>query len=390
MRMNLPLARFAAILFVATAISFGGVSRADDDKRQSPRIRAMTQNLYVGADLFRILSVTAPEQVPAVVAEIFGIIQQTNFQGRADAIAKSIEHKRPDVIGLQEVSLIRIQTPSDYFVGNPNQAETVAYDYLQILLAALKARGLHYHVASQVQNVDIELPAFAGIDEYGIPIFNDVRLTDRDVILVKDGVRTSGPTSANFQVNLEIPVAGNTIAFTRGYTGVDVKLRHKKYRVINTHLEVKGEGQVVAVQALQAQELIGVLASEHKPVVLLGDLNSAPNETIDLATGAVPPYMQFSFSGYRDSWLQSKNADQPGFTCCQAELLMNPGSLFDQRIDYVLYRNQHYADARRKTGVYTDVVGDEETDKTSAGLWPSDHGGVFASIRVPHSAHHRR
>jgi len=34
------------------------------------------------------------------------------------------------------------------------------------------------------------------------------------------------------------------------------------------------------------------------------------------------------------------------------------------------------------------VVGDEVTDKTVTGLWPSDHGGVFAKIRVPVSVKH--
>lgn len=378
-----PLARIITTLFVTFVIAFTTPAGAHDGERQSPRIHAMTQNLYVGADLFRILSVAAPEQVPAVVAEIFGIIQQTDFQSRANAIAKSIEAKRPDVIGLQEVSLIRIQTPSDYFFGNPNPAETVVYDYLQILLSALKAKGLNYRVASQVQNVDIELPAFAGVDEAGVYLFNDVRLTDRDVILVKEGVRTAKPQSANYQVNLQIPVAGSSIDFTRGYTAVDVKLRNKKFRIVNTHLEVKGEGPVVAVQALQAQELIGVLAGETKPVVLLGDLNSAPNETIDLATGAVPPYMQFSFAGYRDSWLESPNAALPGYTCCQAEFLINPASLFDQRIDYVFYQSRHFEHAHRTTRIYADIVGEEATDKTLSGLWPSDHGGVFAKIGLP-------
>ena len=208
------------------------------------------------------------------------------------------------------------------------------------------------------------------------------------MILVRYSVRTSNETSANFQVNLQIPVAGTVIPFTRGYTAVDAKVRGKPYRVVNTHLEVKGEGQVVAVQALQAQELIGILATELRPVVVLGDLNSAPTDVIDLATGAVPPYMQFSFSGYNDSWLESRNAALPGYTCCHAELLMNPASIFDQRIDYVLFRNKHYMNTYRKVRVGTDIVGEEIADKTATGLWPSDHGGVFARIRVPVTIRH--
>lgn len=51
-------------------------------------VKVMTQNLYVGADLFQIFE-GEPEDVPFIVAEIFGNIQATNFWERAEAIATS-------------------------------------------------------------------------------------------------------------------------------------------------------------------------------------------------------------------------------------------------------------------------------------------------------------
>src|SRR5262249_40604951 len=72
--------------------------------------------------------------------------------------------------------------------------------------------------------------------------------------------------------------------------------------------------------------------------------------------------------------------EQPGQTL-QATALVHQAYLrnttvnFTQRIDLVLYRGDLRAfDA--------DVVGDELADRTSSGLWPSDHGGVVTTLGV--------
>ncbi|MFV1997810.1 MAG: endonuclease/exonuclease/phosphatase family protein [Acidiferrobacterales bacterium] len=354
---------------------------ADHRDTSSSEIKSITQNLYVGADLFRILSATSPEQIPVAVGQVFGTIQQTNFLQRAESIAESIKDKKPDVIGLQEVSLLRVQSPSDYFMGNPDAARMIVYDYLQILLAALESRDLHYRVAAQVQNVDVELPALVGFDPgTGTPLFNDVRLTDRDVILVREKIKSADAVGVNFQTNLVVPVAGIPITFTRGYTGVDVTVHDKTYRVVNTHLEVKGEGQVPFIQMLQAQELTAVLATETRPIVLLGDLNSPDDDVIDPVTGFVPPILQFQWAGFTDAWVLG-GEDDGGLTCCQSETLNNADSAYYERIDYVLYRPDSRSLYMQGIKVSADTFGDENEDKTVAGLWPADHAGVFARIK---------
>jgi hypothetical protein len=35
----------------------------------------------------------------------------------------------------------------------------VAFDYLDILMDALESHGMHYQVATSVENIDVELPA---------------------------------------------------------------------------------------------------------------------------------------------------------------------------------------------------------------------------------------
>ena len=122
------------------------------------RVTVMTQNVYIGADIFRVIEAGSsphPLAIPMEVANVLQTVVDTDFTERAVALAAQIEHLRPDLIGLQEVSLIRTQSPGDFLYGNPTHAEDELLDYLSILLAALDARGLEYKVAAFVENADV-------------------------------------------------------------------------------------------------------------------------------------------------------------------------------------------------------------------------------------------
>ena len=381
MRTNSP-AQKRTLLFAVALVALAGIASAQGPADvRGVTVRAMTQNLYVGADLFRVLAAEAPEDIPILVAQTFQTIQATNFPERAEAIADQIKKARPHLIGLQEVSLIRSQAPGDFFLGNPQPAGDVVYDYLEILLAAMRARGLRYEVAAVVNNADVELPAFAGLDGNGEPQFIDVRLSDRDVILARKNVKTSNPVAANFEVNLEVPVAGVTLPFIRGYTAVDAMVRGKTIRFVNTHLEVQGQGIVSAIQALQMQELLTVLAAESKPIVLVGDFNSSPDDRVDLDLGIVPPYLQIVFPGYVDTWFAGGDGTA-GWTCCQDEVLLNPVSEFSERIDHVFFRSDTGVVRPFVKRTTAEVLGGEQGDRSPTGFWPSDHAGVAAKIRM--------
>jgi endonuclease/exonuclease/phosphatase family metal-dependent hydrolase len=381
-----------ASLWIALCVWVVPAAWGDDGGHgvRADEIKVMTQNLYVGADLLRIVSAPTPQQIPLAVAETLHIIQQTNFPERATAVAAQIKRAQPDVIGLQEVSLIRTQFPGDFLVGNPQPAQDVLYDYLDILLSALAEEGLHYEVAALVQNADAELPALAGVDAQGNPQFMDVRLTDSDVILVRRGVKTAHPVAENYLVNLQIPLGGMSIEFTRGYTVVDAQVRGRWYRVANTHLELPGPGMLGVVQAMQAQELIGRLKYSLLPVVLAGDFNSAPEDPIDPITGAVPPYLQLAAAGFIDTWLYRAGPASPGYTCCQDELLSNATPALFMRIDHLFVRARGGdRDLLQPGRVHAETVGDEARDKTPSGLWPSDHAGVVARIPLALPVHAR-
>ncbi len=388
------LAALVSALAVVPLTLYAGEAKGKGG--QAGRLKVMTQNLYVGANLFKILN---PAQSPFVnAAEIFGVIQATNFWARAEAIADLVAEHEPHLIGLQEVSLIRTQCPDDIiFPPNdptPNATEVWA-DYLQILLDALAARGLDYHVAASVTNADVELPVLnLGLLDCPFPFF-DARLTDHDVTLRRGDVDVTFSYSDNYLANFPVPTPAGPIEFIRGYNIVDVDLNGRGYRFVNTHLEVNGEIFANGFQFAQAFELTQFVlpAMPGDPIlVVVGDLNSDPGHgplvecmlPPDFTTPGLclTPYAVMTLSGYADTWDLRNGAPDPGYTCCQEDLLLNAASWLDERIDHVWVRpplagpqGPHFLRA-----VHATVVGDRQEDRTFEGLWPSDHAGVVVGM----------
>ena len=360
------------LVFLTTPLVLGG----DDVERRSGSVEVMTRNLYFGVDVFRVLEAQSPFELSLKVAEILKIVRLSNPPERMAAIADEIARKRPALIGLQEVFLIRTQSPGDL---DASPAEDVLFDYLDLLLTALDSRGLDYRVASLVQNVDVELPGLEGFDS-NIPLFFDGRVTDRDVILVRGDVETANAMSHNYTFNVPVPIAGVELEFLRGFTSVDAWVRGRKYHFVNTHLEVDFQGPALAFQALQAQELLGILAAVEDPVIVVGDFNSDPSDPI--VAGIVPPYQQFAWAGYVDAWAAKRGPAGSGDTCCHAEQLDNPEPTLNRRIDLIWARNTANGHGPPIGPFQAIVVGDEVRDLTASGRWPSDHAGVIARMRL--------
>lgn len=292
--------------------------------------------------------------------------------------ALQVKDKKPDVIGLQELALFSHQAQNDFFLGNPLLAQEVHHDYLADVMAALSEQGLRYKVAGIVNNVDQELPAFGTIDGSNIPSLFDVRLTDRDVILVTEKIEVSEVIPYNFIYILIYPSIVGDIEYKRGAIAVTARVRDEDYRIVNTHLEVRINDQVAAIQALQMQELLARLVLESRAKVVMGDLNSAPEHTPDVIYGLPTPYQQMGMMGYVDAW--DKGGSGSGLTCCRSELLNDFDLLLTECIDYIDTRsalgNESFATAgKARVETLSDV--------TDNGLWYSDHEGVYARLKIP-------
>jgi endonuclease/exonuclease/phosphatase family metal-dependent hydrolase len=334
-------------------------------------ITVFTQNLYLGAALDPVLAAT-PAQLPQAVAQAFAQVQATNFAERAERLADEIAATRPDLIGLQEVALYRRQSPGDAISGGTTPATTVVLDFLHVLRDSLAARGLGYDAVATRTGLDLEAPMSTGTGPSG-PTYDDLRFTDRDVILASGAVTTSQPRAADYVAKASFTTGGVTIYIPRGWTSVETAVGTTVIRVVDTHLEIEA---AAPFQEAQAQELIDLLTPETHPVLLIGDINSAANV---LTTQS---YGMLMAAGFHDAWAQRYPTDS-GLTCCQASDLLNATSTLDQRVDFVFWRNTSNARSGTVVGVTrVDVIGANQADRTTSGLWPSDHAGVVGTLTV--------
>jgi endonuclease/exonuclease/phosphatase family metal-dependent hydrolase len=346
--------RTVASILLMLAVLTAATASAGIEGRAPLTVTVMTRNLYLGANLDKIVQAkSAPEAFAAVEAG-WAQVQANDFRTRARAIAREIATSRPDFVGLQEAVLYRTQTPADFTV---TRARTVALDYVRELRNALAARRLRYRFVGIGSWTDAELPS-------GDPPTMDIRINVRDALLVRTDRRIKLRRVARGQYARMTPLFGGFVVAKRGWVFADATIAGRSFRVITTHLESFDDASQIAQGEELAQDR-GLITT--RPTILLGDLNSRADG------GGTPTYANLLAAGFRDAWTQARPNDV-GLTCCHGEDLREGGGAFYSRIDYVL--------ARKFRGVAAGIVGEEARDRL-AGLWPSDHAGVWARLRLP-------
>jgi endonuclease/exonuclease/phosphatase family metal-dependent hydrolase len=350
-------ARCVAIGLAAVVGAASCDNPQDLDLPEPVEVVVLTRNVYLGTDLDPLLSVSDPADLPAVAAREYANVEATRFPERAGALAREIQQTGAHLVGLQEMALYRVQVPGDAASRGTARATETSFDFLRLLLDSLDARGLAYTPAVTQQTVDLEVPALVG------GAAADVRFTDREVILARSDVATSDPRQGVYAAADLVASGAGEAAVLRGYVSVLATVGGQSFRFASTHLE----GGNASVQEAQAGELPDVFRSEEVPVVLVGDFNSAPGESV---------YQRPVAAGYRDAWSASAGAGgEPGYTCCFAPDLRSPGRTLDQRIDLVVV-------SAGVDPLGADILGEETGDLTRSGLRPSDHAGVAATLRV--------
>jgi hypothetical protein len=336
------------------------------NEESPPGLTALTWNVYVGAEIERVLQAQTPEQAVAIATAQWANVRATNFPARAGVLAAAIAARRPHFVGLEELALYR--TTDRPF---EELATHVVYDFLQLVIDSLRARGLDYTAAAVDRTTDIQVPVIAGFDASGQPIFVGVRFTDGDAVLVRADVSHGNPQSGVYAAYVPVTLGGASSGVYQGWSSVEATIGGQTYRFVVTHLAGQ---EVQDIQLAQTRELLALLVSESRPTILVGDFNSDVFGADP--TRATPTYGMVRAAGYRDSWIDP-GRDAPGLTCCEAAALLNPRPTFNQRIDFVFNRNLP-GGAR---AIRRSVIGDQQGDRTPAGLWPSDHGGVVVTLR---------
>jgi hypothetical protein len=356
-------------------------------------ITVLSRNVYLGTDIdpvalaiatyFAIDPTPTNDELAAAVAPAVSAawltVLRTNFAARAEALADEIARSRPAMVGLQEVTTYTLLS-----LTNPQLGEVVQFDFLELLVEALAARGLEYASVVQSSLTDFQLPAFVPDPTTGYtPGPALVRYHDSDVILARGDVSTWDGTSALYS---NLAPLGGGFFILRGWTAASAQVGDRAFRFVNSHLETQGPAGGL-LNAAQGQELVTILAGETLPVVMVGDFNSAANP--DAPAGAATPTYGIvtQVGGYADAHLLAGGTATGGKTCCHAGDLSNAAPSLSQRIDFIFLRGFAPPQSLAATTKF-EVLGDEAGDRFSATdalgqpvtLWPSDHAGVVASF----------
>jgi endonuclease/exonuclease/phosphatase family metal-dependent hydrolase len=191
-------------------------------------------------------------------------------------------------------------------------------------------------------------------------------MNDRDVILVNANnpdLVVTGSDNGRYVAQLSLPTAVGPLSFDRGWAYIDGTFEGKKFRFLDTHLETEA---APPIQEAQGQEFLWGPANTGGAVIAVGDFNSAADGS------STTTYHDLTKAFFNDVW--DSNPGVPGLTCCQNSTLTNfPGEL-TSRIDLILTM-------RASRGLRAEVVGDT-VFQGSPPLWPSDHAGVIAEVRI--------
>ena len=343
--MNNPPRTLVLLVTLAATLAASRIGAAPARGPASGRITVMTRNLDPGFSEVGVLSAPDLDSLLAAVADAWAQVKANDFPARAQAIASEIAGSRPDLIGIQEAPVFHVLHPD-------GTVETL--DYLEILLAALRRRGLPYRLAAVQPDIDATLPSATG---------DLIEYTDRDAMLVRPGVPVVKAASANYDASFEVPVAGGLeyLPILRGWVAADVQTGEGTFRFVSSHMEDLD----LDVQAAEAGELLAGPAAGPR-TILVGDINSD-------ADAAGPTYETFLAAGFADVWTGLRPAD-PGFTWGFDDLA-DPSATLTERLDVVLFRGGFGMES-------VGLVGDQPSDRTPNGLWPSDHAGVVATLRL--------
>lgn len=326
----------------------------------------MTRNMFLGTDFSEIFAAQDIQTLLVEVAEAFADVQASNVQARIDAIAHEIKTTKPDLISLQEVALWQ----TGPFDPTMPSANTVAFDYLQLLLDELnKNESLNYEPVAVLTNLVAEAPAVGPTGLF------DVRFTDRVVLLARtdlahNAFEVQNVVAQHFSTILSIPTTTlGQITIPRGYISADVERCDQTFRFVTAHLESFEEQLGLPFPIFrfaQATELLLGPTATTLPVVLAGDFNADAENATD------PTYQLLLSGGFVDAWKVAQPSN-PGFTW--PLFLENPFVFTSpaQRLDLVLTRGSISIEKANLVG---------ERDVTPGLPMPSDHAGVVATFKL--------
>jgi endonuclease/exonuclease/phosphatase family metal-dependent hydrolase len=373
-------ARISALLAAVMLVS---VATAD---AKPATVKVMTRNLYLGADLSPGIAAKNLQELVDGAGQILNQVDANNFPVRAKGLAQEIRSTQPDVVGLQEAALWRTE-PCDKN-PLPPAATTARYDYIASLLREVNKGKKLYRVAVVKPEFDFEVWANTDGNEQtsgpNCPMGSEIngRLTMRDAILVRKGVKVTHPKSGTFKTLLRVKPAGVNVDVTRGWTSIDATVKGKKLHFVNAHLEAfdnspngnptnsdttVGNGEI---RQAQAKELVKGPGRSRLPVVALGDFNSDVRTEVKKGDGLA--YRALLAGGFVE-----RSTYNPLGCCLNADVLTTSGggkrADFNHKVDHVMTNKPKKVKLRSSAITGLTPVN---------GFWDSDHAGVLSVLKV--------
>jgi endonuclease/exonuclease/phosphatase family metal-dependent hydrolase len=270
-------------------------------------VSVMTRNVFLGADLPPLAAAQPGADFEHKAGAMLAEVTAGDPDGRMKLVGDEIAKAKPDLVGLQEVSLWRTGPK-----GDPAPATDVRFDFLGAIRKELARRNVSYRVAVRRFGFNVEGPTDQGVD---------VRLTLGDVILARKGVKVSKRRSGVFTHQLHFPTAAlGDVNVGRTWNALDAKVRGARLHLVNSHLEAYS----APIRLDQAKELVAGPLKSKRPTILVGDLNSGPK--LDQPADR-PPYQAIAKAGF-------KPRRTAKFSCCFDDLAKNAG--WDHNVDWIM------------------------------------------------------
>jgi endonuclease/exonuclease/phosphatase family metal-dependent hydrolase len=328
-------------------------------------IRVYQQNVYPGFNIDDVIigllqtqGSGDPQYFFTALAVGLNTLDATNWQERAARMVGEIEEQNPDVVSLNEMVTVD-RKGLQPIIGVADGR----VDFVAVFREELAKRGLPYKLVDSLPltYAPIDVGALFGLAPAG---YVYVTYYDRDALFVRQNVGVANVVADTFQARLDVPGLPLQI---RGFIAADLTLRGKTWRFVGSHPEPSWPAG--AGQPTQITELIAAAGTTTQPAVIAGDLNLEPTST---------EHGQLVDAGFIDLLQEQYGGTTAGFTCCQTDpALRNASPTLTKRIDYVLVRP---ADGYKLGPMDIQVFGNDLSERTATGMWPSDHAGLFAKL----------
>ncbi|WP_157265266.1 hypothetical protein [Azohydromonas aeria] len=370
--------RAAATLLALAAVLAALPAPAQDrpagpDSGSAPPLRLLTWDAGAGTTWTPLYFAVDVDSYVAGAGQVLREVRATRPQARMHALAAHIAEAAPEVAAVQALGRWSVGARSPGLHCGPMRLES---DMLAALQHGLRQRGVPYRVA--VQATQFALPPMPAQLAPGLR--RCVQVTERNVILVRaDLPRGRGGWHNPQSGRLDAPALPPTALAPRGtaqlgvwpggraWASVDVRWHGRLLRVVTAQLahldpfmphERRFDGELLRAMAGASPLPVALALSSH------GSAGPPPDAV----------YADFLAEGFRDAWTQARPGTG-GATCCQAPSMDNAESLLSRRADLVWLRGAVRA-------VDAALLGAAPLRPDGAGLWPSDHAGVLATLKL--------